>query len=169
MSWIRAFLELNKSLFLKGLLLLMAFLLGLQMGQSRLQRQWDAEKQAVQITQAKQKQHAADVAHVQNQISKEISDDYRKKSSLLSGNAVVSERVLDKSETSAGSLSAIYANSAGVASASSDPLSIAQGSPEVKSCAELIYEAQITTLMLVELQKWVRAISESMTEVGVTR
>jgi C4-dicarboxylate-specific signal transduction histidine kinase len=169
MSWIRAFLELNKSLFLKGLLLLMVFLLGLQMGQSRLQRQWDAEKQAVQITQAKQEQHAADVAHVQNQISKEISDDYRKKSSLLSGNAVVSERVLDKSETSAGSLSAISANSAGVASASSDPLSIAQGSPEVKSCAELIYEAQITTLMLVELQKWVRAISESMTEVGVTR
>jgi C4-dicarboxylate-specific signal transduction histidine kinase len=169
MSWIRAFLELNKSLFLKGLLLLMVFLLGLQMGQSRLQRQWDAEKQAVQIKQAKQEQHAADVAHVQNQISKEISDDYRKKSSLLSGNAVVSERVLDKSETSAGSLSAISANSAGVASASSDPLSIAQGSPEVKSCAELIYEAQITTLMLVELQKWVRAISESMTEVGVTR
>ena len=52
MSWIRAFLELNKSLFLKGLLLLMAFLLGLQMGQSRLQRQWDAEKQTVQIAQA---------------------------------------------------------------------------------------------------------------------
>lgn len=169
MSWIRAFVELNKSLLLKGLLLLMAFLLGLQMGQSRLQRQWDAERQAVQIAQAKQEQHAADVAQVQTQISKEISDDYRKKSSLLASRVVVSECVLDKSETSAGSLSAISANSAGVASACSDPLSIAQGSPEVKSCAELIHEAQRTTLMLVELQKWVRAISESMTEVGVTR
>ena len=70
MSLIRAFLELNKSLFLKGLLLLMAFLLGLQMGQSRLQRRWDAEKQNVQIAQAKQEQHATDVAQVQNQISK---------------------------------------------------------------------------------------------------
>lgn len=166
MSWIRAFLELNKSLFLMGLLL-MAFLLGLQMGQSRLQRRWDAEKQTVQIAQAKQEQHAADVAQVQNQISKEIADDYRKKASLLASRTVVSERVLDNSEFSSGSLSAVSGNSAGVASASSDPLSIAQGIPEVKSCAELIYEAQITTLMLVELQKWVRAISESMTEVGV--
>ena len=118
MSWIRAFLELNKSLFLKGLLLLMAFLLGLQMGQSRLQRQWDAEKQTVQIAQAKQEQHAADVIQVQNQISKEISDDYRKKSSLLASRTVVSERVLDNSKTNAGSLSIVSSNSSGVAPAS---------------------------------------------------
>ncbi len=90
MSWIRAFVELNKSLLLMGLMLLMAFLLGQQMGESRLQRRWDAEKQTMQVAQAKQEQHATDMAQVQNQISKEVSDDYRKKSSLLASRAVVS-------------------------------------------------------------------------------
>lgn len=155
MSWIRVFLELNKSLFLKGLLLLMAFLLGLQMGQSRLQRQWDAEKQTVQIAQARQEQHAADVAQVQTQISKEISDDYRKKSSLLSGNAAVSERVLDKSETSAGSLSAISSNSARIVGDAFDDVPVAiSNEGKTVSCLQLVQDAAQTTLMLLELQNW---------------
>jgi hypothetical protein len=155
MSWIRAFLELNKSLFLKGLLLLMVFLLGLQMGQSRLQRQWDAEKQAVQITQAKQEQHAADVAHFQNQISKEISDDYRKKSSLLSGNAVVAGRVFDQSEVSSDGLSDVSSNSKGVADRSPDiaPSSF-RDEVEGLGCRQLRQDATQTTLMLIEIQRW---------------
>ena len=154
MSWIRAFLELNKSLFLKGLLLLMAFVLGLQMGQSRLQRQWDAEKQAAQIAQAKQEQHAADVAQVQNQISKGISDDYRKKSRLLASRVVVSERVLDNSETSPGSLSAVSGNAAGVASASSYVVFSPEGASAAVSCEQLGRDATQTTLMLHEIQHW---------------
>lgn len=154
MSWIRAFLELNKSLFLKGLLLLMAFLLGLQMGQSRLQRQWDAEKQTVQIAQAKQEQHAADVIQVQNQISKEISDDYRKKSSLLASRVVVSERVLDKPEISSGDLPAVSGNAAGVASASSYVVFSPEGASAKVSCEQLSRDATQTTLMLLEIQHW---------------
>jgi multidrug resistance efflux pump len=155
MSWIRAFLELNKSLFLKGLLLLMAFLLGLQMGQSRLQRQWDSEKQTVQIAQAKQEQHAADVAQVQNQISKEISDDYRKKSSLLASRAVVSGRMLDKSETNSVSLSAVSTNSEGVTDGASD-IASAPFRDEVDplGCGNLRQAATQTTLMLIEIQRW---------------
>ena len=154
MSWIRAFLELNKSLFLKGLLLLMAFLLGLQMGQSRLQRQWDAAKQTAQITQAKQEQHAADVAQVQNQISKEVSDDYRKKSSLLASRAVVHERVLDKPEVSSGDLSAVSSNASGVASASAFSVPSAAGDEITITCRQLIKDAMQTTLMLHEMQRW---------------
>jgi cytoskeletal protein RodZ len=156
MSWIRAFLELNKSLFLKVLLLLMAFLLGLQMGQSRLQRQWDAEKQTVQIAQAKQEQHAADVAQVQNQISKEVSDDYRKKSSLLSSRAVVSGRVLNRTEISSSDLSAVSSNAAGVASTSSYFVPTPEGVSAIAGCEQLSSDSTQTTLMLLEIQRWYR-------------
>ncbi len=153
MNWIRAFLELNKSLFLKGLLLLMAFLLGLQMGQFRLQRRWDAEKQTLQIAQAKQEQHAVDAAQVKNKISKEISDDYRKKSSLLSGNAVA-ERMFDKPQISAGNLSAVSINAARVASASANDVSATEDVSELMSCTRLRNDATQTTLMLLEIQRW---------------
>jgi hypothetical protein len=158
MSWIRAFLELNKSLFLKGLLLLMAFLLGLQMGESRLQRLWDAEKKTVQIAQAKQEQHAADVAQVQNQISKEISDDYRKKSSLLASRAFVYERVLDKPEISSGDLSAVSSNAAGVASTGSHFVLTPEGVSAIVSCEQLSSDSAQTTLMLLEIQRWYRRL-----------
>jgi hypothetical protein len=83
MSWFSTFLDLKKSLFLKGLLLLMVFLLGLQMGQSRMQRSWDAEKQTLQIAQAKQEQHVADVRLSQFQITRDISREFSKSSKLL--------------------------------------------------------------------------------------
>ena len=157
MSWIRAFLELNKSLFLKGLLLLMAFLLGLQMGQSRLQRQWDAEKQSMQIAQAKQEQHATDVAQVQNQISKEISDDYRKKSSLLANRSAVARRVLYQSEASSDVLSTVSENSFGVADGSSDVVPVAfRNEVDGLGCRQLRQDATQTTLMLIEIQRWYR-------------
>lgn len=155
MSWIRAFFELNKSLFLKGLLLLMAFLLGLQMGQSRLQRQWDAERQAVQIAQAKQEQHAADVAHVQNQISKEISDDYRKKSSLLANRSVLAERVFDQSEARSDGLSVVSTNSEGVTDGTSHVIPTAnRDEVDALGCVQLLRDAAQTTLMLIEIQRW---------------
>ena len=154
MSWIHAFLELNKSLFLKGLLLLMAFLLGLQMGKSRLQRQWDAEKQTVQIAQAKQEQHAADMARVQNQISKEVSDDYGKKSVVLADRFFKSERMLDEYEVSSGNLSEFSSNAARAASASSNNVFTSEGVSAIESCEQLSKDASQTTLMLFEIQSW---------------
>lgn len=154
MSWIRAFIELNKSLFLKGLLLLMAFLLGLQMGQSRLQRRWDAEKQTVQIAQAKQEQHVADVTQIQNQISKEISDDYRKKSSMLANRSVVAGRVFDQSEARSVGLSAVSIGASGITPASTNALSSAEGYERRLSCRQLFDDATQTTLMLFEIQRW---------------
>ncbi|WP_310643988.1 hypothetical protein [Limnohabitans sp.] len=132
----------------------MAFLLGLQMGQSRLQRQWDAEKQTVQIAQVKQELHVADVARVQNQISKEISDDYRKKSSLLANRPVVAGRVLDKPEISSGDLSAVSSNASGVTSASACSIPFTNGDQVTIPCEQLIKDATQTALMLHEMQRW---------------
>jgi hypothetical protein len=154
MSWIREFVDLNKSLLLKGLLLLMAFLLGLQMGESRLQRRWDAEKQAVQIAQAKQEQHATDVAQVQNQISKEISDDYRKKFSLLSSRAFVSGRVLNRTEISSIDLSAVSAFARRVKTSTTNAVPDPTVNATVITCDQLTSDAAQTTLMLIEFQLW---------------
>ncbi len=165
MSWIRAFFELNQSLFLKGLLLLMAFLLGLQMGQSRLQRRWDAEKQTVQIAQAKQVQHVVDVAQVQNQISKEISDDYRKKSSLLASLVAVPERVLDKPEVRPERVSIISSGSERVDGDTTNGVSTAfRDEKTALSCPQLEQDARRTTLMLLELQHWYERILRSGTQ-----
>jgi hypothetical protein len=134
----------------------MAFLLGLQMGESRLQRRWDAEKQAVQIAQAKQEQHATDVAQVQNQISKEISDDYRKMFSLLSSRAVLSGRVLNRIEISSSDLSAVSSNAAGVASTGSHFVPTPEGVSAIVDCEQLSSDSAQTTLMLLEIQRWYR-------------
>ena len=157
MSWIRAFLELNKSLCLKGLLLLMAFLLGLQMGQSRLQSRWDAEKRIVQIAQAKQEQHAADVAHAQNQISKEISDEYRKKSSLLASRSVAlnPKRVHNNSEINSDGLPSASSNSWGFVSGAANDVPVATSDAgEPVGCSQLALDAMHTTLLLMEIQRW---------------
>jgi hypothetical protein len=156
MSWIHAFLELNKSLFLKGLLLLIAFLLGLQMGQSRLQRRWDAEKQTVQIAQAKQEQHVVDVTQVQNQISKEISDGYLKKSKLLAERQFGYRNigVCNSPTVGGGGMSTISDCSARVDATSSDPVSVAARDEMSVTCGKLLNDATKSTLMLVEIQRW---------------
>jgi hypothetical protein len=156
MSWIRAFLELNKSFFLKGLLLLMAFLLGLQMGQSRLQRRWDAEKQTMQIAQAKQEQHASDVAQVQNQISQEISDEYLKKSQLLAERQFDyrNVRMFNGPSLDGWRKSKISEASARIDAASSDSVFVASRDEVKVTCDQLLIDATNTTLMLVEIQRW---------------
>ena len=114
----------------------------------------------MQIAQAKQEQHVADVARVQNQISKEISDDYRKKSSFLGGRAVVHERVLDRPEASSGDLSAIPSSSEGVADSSSNVVSSTSIDERVGvGCAQIVRDAAQTTLMLIEFQRWSQRIS----------
>jgi hypothetical protein len=95
------------------------------------------------------------VAHVQNQISKEVSDDYRKKSSLLANRSVVAGRVFDQSEASSDGLSAVSTNSEGVADGSSD-IAPATFRDEIgaSGCGQLRQDATQTTLMLIEIQRW---------------
>ena len=69
MNWFNRFLLANWSHILDALLLLTALLCGMQMGESRVQKAWDAEKQTIAQAQAKQEQHVADVRQSQLQIS----------------------------------------------------------------------------------------------------
>jgi hypothetical protein len=158
MNWIRAFLELNKSLFLKGLLLLMAFLLGLQMGQSRLQRQWDAEEKTVQIAQAKQEQHVADLRLTQSQITQEIANEYAKRSKLVFDRQLNScaGGVCNISSASGGNLSSVSETPTGASPPRTDTLFASQGNVGEMSCEQLSKDALQTTLMLVEVQRWYR-------------
>ena len=83
MTWLSRFLLANWSHILNALLLLMALLCGMQMGESRVQKAWDAEKQKIALAQARQEQHVVDVRLTQSQITQEISNEYAKRSKLL--------------------------------------------------------------------------------------
>ena len=72
MNWITRFLLGHWSSILGGFLLLMALIFGIQIGQTRVQRAWDAEKQQVALIQAKQEQHVADTLIAQRTINQEV-------------------------------------------------------------------------------------------------
>ncbi len=67
MSWISRFIYANWNYLMGGLVLLMVFICGVQIGESRIQREWNAEKLRVALVVAKQEQRAADVQQSQSQ------------------------------------------------------------------------------------------------------
>jgi len=158
MNWLNRFLLANFSHILDALLLLMALLSGIQMGESRVQKAWDAEKQKIALTQARQEQHVADVRQTQAQITQKISNEYAKRSKLLAARQPDSRAGGVCNITTAGGrdLSAVPEAPAGAASARSDPLSAPSGDAREVSCEQLSRDAAQTTLMLVEVQRWYR-------------
>jgi hypothetical protein len=60
MTWLSRFLLANWSHILNALILLMALLCGMQMGESRVQKHLDAENQKIALTQARQEQHVTE-------------------------------------------------------------------------------------------------------------
>ena len=133
-----------------------ALLCGMQMGESRVQKAWDAEKQKIALTQARQEQHVADVRQTQAQITQEISNEYAKRSKLLADRQPDSRTGGVCNIPSAGGrdLSAVPEAPAGVAPARSDPLLAPQGDAGEVSCEQLSRDAAQTTLMLLEMQRW---------------
>lgn len=83
MNWLSRIMLANWSHIFDALLLSMALLCGIQIGESRVQKAWDAEKQKIVQAQAKQEQRVADVRQSQSQITQEISNEFAKKSKLL--------------------------------------------------------------------------------------
>ena len=83
MSWLSRFMLANWSHVLGALILLISLLFGMQIGASRIQKEWDAEKQKIALTQARQEQRVADVRQTQAQVTQEISNEYAKRSKLL--------------------------------------------------------------------------------------
>lgn len=163
MSWFNRFLLANWSHILDVFLLLTALLFGVQMGESRVQKAWDAEKQTIAQAQAKQEQHVADVRQSQLQISQEISREFSKSSKLLANrqpNNNVSG-VCNAPTAGGRDLSAVSEASDGAAPARTDPLPSSQGDAVAVSCEQLSKDAAQTTLMLTALQRWYELQSQA--------
>ena len=163
MSWFNRFLLANWSHILDALLLLTALLCGVQMGESRIQKAWDAEKQTIAQAQAKQEQHVADVRQSQLQISQGISSEFAKNSKLLANrqpNNNVS-RVCSAPTAGGRDLSAVSEASNGAAPARTDPLPSPQGDAVALSCEQLSRDAVQTTLMLTAIQRWYELQSQA--------
>jgi hypothetical protein len=156
MNWINRFLLANWSHIFDALLLTMALLCGIQIGESRVQKAWDAEKQKIAQVQAKQEQHVADVRQSQLQISQEISNEYAKRSKLLADRQPDSRvgRMCNVPATGGRDLPAVPKAPAGAAPTRSDPLPAPSGDAGEVSCEQLSKDAALTTLMLIEIQRW---------------
>lgn len=158
MNWITRFLLGHWSPILGGFLLLMALIFGIQIGQARVQRAWDAEKQQAALIQAKQEQHVADTLHAQRTINQEISNEFQTKKGFLAGlrpalrGGDVGLRIQPSQDP--GSLPIVSANAAGIAASTTDDLPDSAGLATGISCEQLARDAAETTLMVLELQQW---------------
>ena len=160
MNWLNRFLLANWSHIFDALLLTMALLCGMQVGESRVQKNWDAEKQKIALAQARQEQRVADVRLTQSQITQEISNEYAKRSKLLADRQPDSRTGGVCNIPSAGGrdLSAVPEAPARAAPYRSDPLSATSGDAGEVNCEQLSKDAAQTTLMLVEIQRWVESM-----------
>ena len=158
MNWISRFLLANWSHIFDALLLTMALLCGIQIGESRVQKAWDAERQLIAQAQAKQEQHVADVRQSQSQITQEISREFAKKSKLLADRQPDSRAggVCNLPAAGGGDLSAVSEATAGAAPFRTDSLPAPKGDAGEVSCEQLRKDAAQTTLMLMEVQRWYR-------------
>ena len=156
MSWLSRFMLANWSHILGALILLIALVFGMQIGASRVQKAWDAEKQTIALAQARQEQHVADVRLTQSQINQEISNEYAKKSKLLADRPPDSraDRMCNVPATDGRDLPAVPKAPVGTATTRSDPLPAPSGDAGEVSCEQLSRDAAQTTLMLLEIQRW---------------
>lgn len=158
MNWANRLLAGNWNYILGGLLLFTVLIGGVQIGQTRVQRAWDAEKLQAALAQAKQEQHVADTLNAQKTINQEISNEFQTKKGLLAGlrPALRSDDVGLRVQPSqdSGTLPIVSAIAAGIAAASTDALSDSAGLATGISCEQLARDAAETTLMVLELQQW---------------
>ena len=156
MNWLSRIMLANWSHIFDALLLSMALLCGIQIGQSRVQKAWDAEKQKIAQAQAKQEQHVADVRQSQSQITQEISNEFAKKSKLLADRQPNNHvgGMYNVPTVGGRNMPAVSEGSERVAPACANALPAPQGDALSETCSQLYQDAQRTTLMLLELQKW---------------
>jgi hypothetical protein len=163
MNWLSRFLLANWSHIFDAFLLLTAFLCGVQMGESRVHKAWDAEKQTTAQAKAKQEQHVADVRQSQLQISQEISSEFAKNSKLLANHQPDNHvsGVCNFPTAGGRDLSAVSEAFDRAAPARTDPLPTSQGDAVAVSCEQLSRDAVQTTLMLTAIQRWYELQSQA--------
>ncbi len=158
MNWLNRFLLGHWSYILGSLLMLMVLICGVQVGQSRVQRAWDAERQQIALTRAKQEQRVADTVHAQKTINQEISNEFQTKKEMLAGlrpalrGGDVGLRI--QSSHDSNTLPAISSVATGIAAAPADALPDPAELATVIQCEQLARDATETTLMFLELQQW---------------
>ena len=156
MNWLNRFLLANWSWLMDGMLLLMALIIGIQIGESHVHKEWNAEKSKNEQLAAKLEQHVADVKLMQNQINQEISNDFSKKSKLLA-ERLPDPRSIGLCNSAANGirdLSPVSETATGTFATSPYALPAASGVAAAISCEKIIQDAAQTTLMLDELQRW---------------
>ena len=165
MNWLNCLLSATRSWLMAGVLFLMALTIGIQIGQSRVQKQWSAEKSKNDQIATKLEQHVEDVKLMQNQINRDISNDYLKKSMHLAdgqhGAHLVG--VCNVATTGGGSVPILSEGAAGVDATSTNLVPVAAADEVVTSCAQLVKDSAKTTLMLLEFQKWYERQASSAT------
>ncbi len=158
MNWLNRFLLANWSWLMDGMLLLMALIIGIQVGESHVHKEWNAEKSKNEQLAAKLEQHVADVKLMQTQINQEISNDFSKKSKLLA-ERLPDPRSVGVCSSSAGGirdLSPVSKTATGTSAASPYAVPSPSGVSAAIGCERIIQDAAQTTLMLDELQRWQR-------------
>ena len=136
------------------------FASGCQLGANRVTAAWDAEKAATAEAVAKQAEHVAAVAVQQSTINQEISNDFKKAKAAIATDrlhllARVPVRVRIDATDHPDPVPAVPVIAAGVDAATADPVSAAV-------CEKLAEDAALTTLMVVEFQRWYREQREAV-------
>ena len=146
MNWLTKFILGNWNYLMGGLVLLMVFICGVQIGESQIKREWNAE------------QRVADIRQSQTQINQEISNDFQEKKKLLVGlrSAIRTGNVGVRLEPdhSLDALPVIPSVTDRAAAVASDAVSDPAGTSSATGCEQLAIDAAQTTLMVLEFQKW---------------
>ncbi len=157
MNWLNRFLPANWTCVLGGLLLLMTLAYGVQIGESRVRKEWDAEKQQVALLQAKQEQRVVDTIQSQRSINQEISNEFQTKQNLLAGRPIVRSGDIGlrlEPHPGGDSVSAVPTATSRVEASTANAVPDSAGTAPVMNCDLLTIDAAQTTLMVVEFQKW---------------
>ena len=158
MNWLGRILLGHWTYILGVLLLFTVLICGIQIGQTRVQRAWNAEKQQAALIQAKQEQHVADTLHAQRTINQEISNEFQTKKGVLAGlrpvwrGGDVGLRI--QSSRDPGAMPSVSSIATGIAAAPTDAVPDSEGLATGISCEQLARDAAETTLMVLELQQW---------------
>ena len=156
MSLLSRFLLANRSILMDCLSLAIAMIIGVQLGEARVQSAWNAEKSRVEQVVAKQEQHVQNIKLEQAQINQEISNDYFKKSKLLASHLSDThfDGMCNNTSTYEGNLSSISADTVATPEASSNALPASSRDERRLSCNKLAEDSAQTTFMLIEFQRW---------------
>jgi hypothetical protein len=163
MNWLSRFLLANWSHLLAAVLLSISMFVGFQIGESKIQRNWDEERIRNSVLQAKQEQHTEEVHRSQTLINQQISNELIQKSKILADRkSLTDERRMCNLESSCVfSLPSVPSTSPGAEAPTSNNVSSASRDPAEVTCSLLAQDAAQTTLMLIELQRWFDLQSEA--------